>query len=67
MLVMDDHAALNKETGLVWERSPEAAPHASWVGAIEVANRKGWHLPMVEQLASLVNTKGPVSQPRRQR
>jgi uncharacterized protein DUF1566 len=56
-------AVLDRETGLVWERSPDATPR-TWIQAIsdcagrEVGGRKGWHLPMQEQLATLVDTTG---------
>lgn len=60
-LVLDDEAVLDKETGLVWERSP-STDDTDWSGAIsrcytkEVGGRKGWRLPTVEELASLVDT-----------
>ena len=62
-------AVLDLETGLVWERSQDSTSR-SWAGAIshcakrEVGGRKGWSLPIREQLASLVATNttsgGPV-------
>ena len=58
-LVLDDAAVLDKETGLVWEKSPDATPRAWWGDALtfcfqkSVAGRKGWRLPTVEELASL--------------
>ncbi len=54
-------AYCDQETGLVWEVSP-AAGFFNWAGAIshcatrQVGGRKGWSLPMREQLASLVDT-----------
>ena len=60
-LVMNDEAVLDKETGLVWERSPRTQK-MTWYTAIfnsytkEVGGRKGWRLPTVEELASLVDT-----------
>ena len=59
-LVLDDAAVLDKETGLVWEKSPDTTARA-WATAIlyaytkNVGGRKGWRLPTVEELASLVD------------
>lgn len=56
-----DDAVLDKETGLVWERSPETQRTRNWYEAInhcyvtELANRKGLHLPTIEELASIVD------------
>ncbi len=55
------HAVLDKETGLVWELSPDTTAR-TWTQALgdcfakEVGGRKGWHLPTIEQLASLVDS-----------
>ena len=54
------NAVLDKETGLVWEKSPQAAP-ATWNDARvacankPVGNRKGWRLPSVVELSSLID------------
>jgi hypothetical protein len=51
---------LDKETGLVWEKSPDTTTR-TWANAISyaynknVGGRKGWRLPTVEELASLVD------------
>ncbi len=59
----DGAAVRDNETGLVWERSPDPT-RRNWLGAIDqcgelevpsVGGRKGWHVPMREQLASLVD------------
>jgi hypothetical protein len=55
-------AVLDKETQLVWEQSPSTTSTFTWFGALshcytlEVGGRKGWRLPTIEELASLVNT-----------
>lgn len=60
-LVLDGAGVLDKETGLVWEQSPSTTTQY-WSNAIyacdskNVGGRLGWHLPTVEQLASLVDT-----------
>jgi len=53
-------AILDWETGLVWEKSPDTTTR-TWTNAIyyaynkTVGGRKGWRLPTVEELASLVD------------
>lgn len=59
--VLDGAAVLDKETGLVWEKSPDTTAR-TWATAIpyaynkNVGGRKGWRLPTIEELASLVDT-----------
>lgn len=59
-LVLGETAVLDKETGLVWEKSPDTTTR-TWTEAITyaygktVGGRKGWRLPTVEELASLVD------------
>ena len=61
VLVLDGAGVLDKETGLVWEKSPDTTKR-DWYDACahcyqrEVGGRKGWRLPTVEELASLVDT-----------
>jgi hypothetical protein len=58
----NNEAVLDNETGLVWEKSPNPNPASDWVGASancvnkSIADRKGWRLPSVVELASLVDT-----------
>lgn len=60
VLVLDGEAVLDKETGLVWEKSPSTTTY-DWIHAhfhcsqLKIGNREGWHLPTIEQLASLVD------------
>jgi hypothetical protein len=62
LVAFNNAAVLDKETGLVWERSPESAPR-DWFGAqifcndraVGSRNRKGWRLPTVQEIASLVD------------
>jgi hypothetical protein len=59
-IVLDGAAVLDKETGLVWARSPETS-NWSWYISYhqahykEIGGRKGWRLPTVEELASLID------------
>jgi hypothetical protein len=58
---IEDDIVLDKETGLVWERSPFGSGQMKWTDAIyycyskDVGGRLGWRLPTVEELASLVD------------
>jgi len=55
-----DDVVFDKETGLVWERNPAPAK-TTWDAAIvqayakTVAGRKGWRIPTIEELLSLVD------------
>lgn len=57
-------AVFDKETGLVWERSPSTTDR-TWFQTLSncynknVGGRKGWRLPTIEELASLVDTSQP--------
>ncbi|HMK48931.1 MAG TPA: DUF1566 domain-containing protein [Thermodesulfovibrionales bacterium] len=54
-------AVLDNETGLVWEKSPSTSCYEkrtalSHCADLNVGGRKGWHLPTIDQLATLVDT-----------
>jgi len=70
-VVLNGEGVLDHETGLVWQKSPLNNPvQSDWVWAVHacynlvVQNRKGWRLPTVEELATLVDVSlagaGPV-------
>src|ERR1700737_1483516 len=61
---MNSDAVLDRETGLVWEKSPDATP-GNWYDAQltcmdkTVGNRDGWRLPTVQEVKSLVDRTRP--------
>src|SRR5262245_38429281 len=60
LVMMREEAVLDKETGLVWERSPSDAMrnwHDASVACIQsvVGGRGGWRLPTIQELASLMD------------
>ncbi len=60
VFVLDQQAVLDKETGLVWERSPDKTAR-DWTSAINycqqksIGGSKGWRLPTIEELTSLAD------------
>jgi hypothetical protein len=64
----NNEAVLDRETGLVWERTPEGSTRI-WEDAIrtcwlrQVGGRAGWHLPTIEELGSLVDPTIPAPGP----
>jgi hypothetical protein len=62
----NDEAVLDRETGLLWERSPSNAPAGNWYGAYNtclgktIGGRWGWRRPAFEELASLVATTSAI-------
>lgn len=57
---LNSDAVLDRETGLVWERTPTSATD-TWFNSLDacafltVGGRKGWRLPSVHELSSLVD------------
>ena len=68
MSVLDAQGVLDRETGLVWERSPSTVA-SDWFTAHDQCkrqkwgNRMGWRLPTIEELASLVDPSIPYPGP----
>jgi Protein of unknown function (DUF1566) len=60
LAAFNSDAVLDKETGLVWEKSPQSAAVSSSNARLACANkaiggRKGWRLPALPELTSLVD------------
>jgi hypothetical protein len=58
---MSSAAVLDRETGLVWERTP-SAELTTWRAAqvrcnefVTIGNRLGWRMPTLQELASLID------------
>jgi hypothetical protein len=54
-------AVLDQETGLIWEQSPDVTtqdwlPAQTFCNQKNVAGRRAWRLPAIQELASLVDT-----------
>ena len=59
---MNSAAVLDRHTGLVWERAPSSPPlqfaggqAAAFCNNLSLGNRKGWRLPTLQELSSLVD------------
>jgi hypothetical protein len=70
LAAFNGEAVLDKETQLVWERAPHTTPR-TWRDANRncsisktVGNRRGWRLPFLYELNTLVNPSPPVGQAR---
>ena len=60
LMAFNNEAVLDKETGLVWERAPQTAGLSAANARLACVNkavggRKGWRLPSLPELASLVD------------
>jgi len=60
LAAFNSDAVLDKETGLVWEKSPQSTAVSSSNARLACANkaiggRKGWRLPALPELTSLVD------------
>lgn len=70
LAAFNNEAVLDKETQLVWERSPDTTLR-NWRDANRncsllktLGNRKGWRLPLGHELNSLVNPSPAVGEPK---
>jgi len=67
----NNEAVLDRETGLVWERSPNVHPTKFWSDSRQICvnknlgGRRGWRLPSIHELASLLDDSqvNPALQP----
>ncbi len=61
-LVLDAEAVLDLETGLVWQKISDYSNRRNWYEALdycsnlEIGGRKGWRLPTVDELETLVDS-----------
>jgi hypothetical protein len=64
ILVFSNQAVLDQETGLVWELAPSKNTYTWWNGAPTCLNRvidgrKGWRVPAIFELTSLIDMNSP--------
>jgi hypothetical protein len=63
LCVLGSGAVLDRETGLVWQRTPPSGTE-SWVLAVEdcmnaqLGGRSGWRLPRIEEYRTLLDATG---------
>jgi hypothetical protein len=60
----NNEAVYDQETGLVWEQAPTDSTRAWYLAQSEcnsraVGNRKGWRLPTIQELTSLIDPTVP--------
>ncbi len=70
----NSEAVLDRETGLVWEKAPSSdflvwsalggAGADTHCNSLSIANRKGWRLPTIQELNSLIDLSVPFPGPR---
>lgn len=64
LAAFNQQAVLDMNTGLVWERSPQTTG-ATWTDARRISlekivgGQKGWRLPSIPELASLIHPNAP--------
>jgi hypothetical protein len=58
-VVLGGNAVLDRETGLVWDRTPVTVFASTWAASVDscpsfsIGSRLGWRLPTVQELTSL--------------
>jgi hypothetical protein len=66
LTAFDDEAVLDKETQLVWQRTPYSSLSAVWPAAHHICDRAaiggrfGWRLPSIHELVSLLESRNGV-------
>lgn len=71
LAAFDNQAVRDNNTGLVWERSAESSLFRTWLDAKlnvcakkRIANQKGWRLPSLPELTSLIDMSAPLGSAR---